>query len=282
MRKLSDSKQTFFPVILVLGCIACASIIIGLSFFLWKIPTIRSQSIQNMSIKEQYELENATRTSLAQTFSTLSQAIGGTVLLVGVYFTWRNLIATEEKQITERFTRAVEQLGNQQSSTIRLGAIYSLERIAGDSARDHWVVMEILAAYIREKASLRKSENSLEGISEEIQAALTVIKRRDVSKDPKDASLDLSSTYLKRAKLRGEMIKGLKFWKYSSKYSNLSNINFTKADLSEADLSGANLANSNFTSAILSSADFSNAFTEKANFSSAILTNVKGLSQSQT
>ncbi len=279
MRKLRESKPTFFPVILVLGCIACTSII-GLSFLLWKIPTIRSQSIQNMNLKEQYELENATRTSLAQAFGTLSQAIAGTVLLVGVYFTWRNLIATEEKQITERFTRAIEQLGNQQSSAIRLGAIYSLERIAGDSARDHWVVMEILAAYIREKASKKNYENSLEGISEEIQAALTVIKRRDVSKDPKYASLDLSSTYLKRAKLKGEMSKDIRFWKYSSKYSDLSNIDFTKADLSEADLSGANLANSNFTDANLSSANFSNAFTEKAKFSSAILTNAKGLSQS--
>lgn len=281
MRKPSESKQTFFPVLLVLGCIACASII-GLSFLLWKIPTIRSQSIQNMSLKEQYDLENTTRTSLAQAFGTLSQAIGGTVLLVGVYFTWRNLIATEDKQITERFTRAVEQLGNQQSSAIRLGAIYSLERIAGDSAKDHWVVMEILAAYIRDKASMKNYETSIEGISEEIQAALTVIKRRDVSKDPKYASLDLSRTYLKRAKLRGEMIKGLRFWKYSSKYSDLSNIDFTKADLSEADLSGANLANSNFSGANLSSANFSNAFTEKAIFSSAILTNVKNLSQSQS
>jgi hypothetical protein len=256
MRKPGEPKQNFLPIFLILGGIACTSLV-GLSFLLWKIPTIRAQSVQGLSIKEQYELENATRTSLAQAFGTLSQAIGGTVLLVGVYFTWRNLIATEEKQITERFTRAVEQLGNQQSSAIRLGAIYSLERIAGDSLRDHWVVMEILAAFVRENAALSKHENSIGGISEEVQAALTVIKRRDVSKDPRNASLDLSRTYLKKANLKGEIVKELTFWKYSSKFSDLSNIDFTKSNLAEAD--------------------FSNAKIVGANFSEAILTNTKGL-----
>lgn len=278
MRKPGKSKQTFLPIFLILGCMACISIA-GLSFLLWKIPTIRAQSIQSLSVKEQYELENATRTSLAQAFGTLSQAVGGTILLVGVYFTWRNLIATEEKQITERFTRAVEQLGNQQSPAIRIGAIYSLERIAGDSVKDHWVVMEILAAFVRESAALSKHENSIEGVSEEVQAALTVIKRRDVSKDPQNAFLDLSRTYLKRANLRGERIKNLVFWKYSSKFSDLSNINFTKSNLSETDFSCAKLVGANFTSANLSSTDFSNTSIENATFSSAILTNAKGLPQ---
>lgn len=142
--------------------------------------------------------------------------------------------------------------------------------------------MEILAAYIREKAAMKNYETSIEGISEEIQAALTVIKRRNITKDPKYASLDLSRTYLKRANLKGEMIEDINFWKYSLKSSNLSNIDFTKANLSEADFSGANLINSNFTDANLASANFAQAFTEKANFSLANLTNVKGLSQANT
>jgi hypothetical protein len=278
MKKSSESKQTFIPIFLILVGIACISIV-GLSFLLWKIPTTRLQAVQSLSIKEQFEIENATRTSLSQAFGTLSQAIGGTVLLVGVYFTWRNLIATEEKQITERFTRAIEHLGNQQSSVIRLGAIYSLERIAGDSERDHWVVMEVLAAFVRETASLSKHENSIEPISEEIQAALTVIKRRDVNKDPKYSSLDLSRTYLRKANFRGETVKNLFFYKCSSRFSDLSNIDFTKSNLSLADFSSAKIIASNFTNANLSSADFSNALTENANFSSANLTDVKGLHQ---
>jgi hypothetical protein len=51
--------------------------------------------------------------------------------------------------LTERFTRAVEQLGNKESLTIRLGGIYALERIAQDSERDHWTVMEVLCSFVR-------------------------------------------------------------------------------------------------------------------------------------
>jgi hypothetical protein len=42
----------------------------------------------------------------------LLQALGGLVLGVGAYFTWRTFALNREGQITERFTRAVEQLAN--------------------------------------------------------------------------------------------------------------------------------------------------------------------------
>jgi hypothetical protein len=35
---------------------------------------------------------------------------------------------------------------------VRLGGIYALERIARDSARDHWPIMEILTAYLQTHA----------------------------------------------------------------------------------------------------------------------------------
>src|SRR5262245_55791114 len=48
----------------------------------------------------------------------LFQAVGGTALLLGGYFTWQQVLnsrseqrATEQVQITERFTRAIDQLG---------------------------------------------------------------------------------------------------------------------------------------------------------------------------
>jgi uncharacterized protein YjbI with pentapeptide repeats len=54
-------------------------------------------------------------------------------------------------QLTERFTRAVDQLGNAQLD-VRLGGIYALERIARDSPEDHPQVVEVLTAYVREHA----------------------------------------------------------------------------------------------------------------------------------
>jgi hypothetical protein len=40
-----------------------------------------------------------------------AQILAGTALLSGLYFTWRTLQVNRGGQITERFTRAIEQLG---------------------------------------------------------------------------------------------------------------------------------------------------------------------------
>ena len=56
---------------------------------------------------------------------------------------------TEQGQVTDRYTKAIEQLGSDKLD-VRVGGIYALERIARDSKTDHPTVMEVLAAFIRE------------------------------------------------------------------------------------------------------------------------------------
>jgi len=93
----------------------------------------------------------------------LAQILAGTALLSGLYFTWRTLQVNRDQQVTERFTRAIDQLGatdnegKNKKLEIRLGGIYALERIAWDSlamenspGRDYGTVMEVLTAYVRE------------------------------------------------------------------------------------------------------------------------------------
>jgi uncharacterized membrane protein len=118
---------------------------------LWKVPQWQVPAGVTIPI-ERAKLENQFRT-------TLAQIVLGVVLLTGLYFTWRRVQATErtvelkrrtvevtqEQQITERFTRAIDQLGNDKLS-VKLGGIYALERIAKDSPKDHWQVMEVLTA----------------------------------------------------------------------------------------------------------------------------------------
>jgi hypothetical protein len=58
-------------------------------------------------------------------------------------------ILTEQRQITDRYTKAIEQLGSGKLH-VRLGGIYALERIAVDSARDHPTVVEVLSALLRD------------------------------------------------------------------------------------------------------------------------------------
>jgi hypothetical protein len=140
------------------------------------VPHYQVSEINNAT--ERVTQENQARTSLAQIF-------GGAALGIGLYYTWRriniaeadlkftkenleitkeiakdNLKVAQEGQITERYTRAVNQLGasdqlGNPAIEIRLGGIYALERIANESEKDYWSIMEILTAYIRKNTSTK-------------------------------------------------------------------------------------------------------------------------------
>jgi hypothetical protein len=73
----------------------------------------------------------------------------GLLAAAALLFTARNFVLSREGQVTDRYTKAIEQLGSEKLD-VRIGGIYALERIARDSARDHPTVMEVLTAFIRE------------------------------------------------------------------------------------------------------------------------------------
>src|SRR4051794_25603678 len=80
---------------------------------------------RDLTPKDRIDAENATRTSVIQ-------AVGGFFLVTGAIVGLLNLRTSREGQITDRFSKAVEQLGNDKVE-IRLGGIYALERVARDS-----------------------------------------------------------------------------------------------------------------------------------------------------
>ena len=111
---------------------------VGLLYvLLWKLPKRRVASVDTE--KDRVDLEWKAR-------QTMAQIIGGAVLLCGLYFTSQTLRVSQEGQITDRFTKAIGQLGDTHLE-VRLGGIYALERIAKDSEKDHWTVMEVLTAF---------------------------------------------------------------------------------------------------------------------------------------
>src|SRR5262249_858855 len=119
--------------------------------------------------------------------------VGGTVI-VGVAGFWANVRNTNKTtalalqgQVTDRYSKAIEQLGSAQSG-VRIGGIYALERIARDSPRDHPTIMEVLAAFIREHSPEMwppsvTSDSPMRKTRPDIQAAVTVIGRRAVQCD---------------------------------------------------------------------------------------------------
>ncbi len=129
----------------------------------WQVAGLRGA----VEPQELFDAENSARV-------TLVQIVGGIALLIGLYGGWRNFLSlqknvniAEQRQIAERFTRAIDQLGNKDSLEVRLGGIYALGQIAKDSPRDyHQTVVEVLAAYVRENAPREASGEEENGEEE--------------------------------------------------------------------------------------------------------------------
>ena len=267
------------PLLGIVTVILCLAI--------WKVPQWQAAGWQGqMEPKDLAKLQNDAR-------MTLVQAFGGAFLLIGLYFTLRNLQLTEDRQITERYTRAVEQLGSDKLE-VRLGAIYALERIARDSERDHWPIMEILTAYVREHASIREAspnETALSSLQRpfstptaDIQAILKVLGRRTRTYGKgEDQPLnlgytdlrmaDLISAHLEKAFLRESRLDGAYLIESHLEGVDLRHAHLEEATLWEARLEGADLAH-----ARLQGADFTDAHLEAAVFTDAYLsgTNFRG------
>ncbi len=137
-------------------------------------------------------------------FSLYIKIVGGFAVLFAGYIGWKRIEVSQEGQITERFTRAIDQLGAAHSDgrknlEVRLGAIYALERIAKDSPKDHWSIMEVLTAYVRENSQwnpdTKNPNEDLPTPGHDIQAIINVIGRRNTKNDRE--RLDLSFTNLK-------------------------------------------------------------------------------------
>ena len=214
----------------------------------------------------------------------------------GVFFLiWRTVLADKQTQATDKqteinreshytelFTKAVEQLGAvregqgkepEPALEIRIGAIYSLERLAKDSERDYGPIIETLAAYIREHCPFNDDGLSgnqtwqewIESLREnspanrsDIAAALTVLSRRE-----KNRNWTSTSEGETQPDFTGANFRGATLWNKSEglarEGTNLRLALLEGANLMEANLSGANLDSANLSGANLRGANLSGA-----------------------
>jgi uncharacterized protein YjbI with pentapeptide repeats len=196
----------------------------------------------------------------------------------------KNAKAAQDKQITERFAKAIEQLASEKIE-VRLGAIYTLERIARDSKKDQWTIMEVLTAFVRENAPVKKEEKSqdkkpliheflntqnkkkieeLPKLRLDIQECLTVIGRRE-HPDPENKSLDLSNVDISKANLTKAKLAKAYLAEANLTGAYLAEANLTEAYLFRAKLFGADLTEAKLFGAFLTKADFTKANLTKAN-----------------
>jgi Pentapeptide repeats (8 copies) len=180
-----------------------------------------------------------------------------------------------QRRITESFTKAVEQLGSEKLQ-VRLGGIYTLERISRESELDYWPVMETLTGFVREHARWKGEAPALPRIDvhqgsgygppTDVAAVLTVIKRRDPRSREREQSqqwwLDLRFADLRRANLTGAYLKeanlsGARLEEATLAGAHLGGANLKRARLERANLSGANVFGANLFGAKLEGANFS-------------------------
>ena len=210
-------------------------LLILLYLLLWKYPQWQVAAVQDR--KDRIDLESKSR-------QTLAQILGGAALLVGLYFTSQTLRTTQEGQITDRFTKAITQLGDN-NLAVRLGGIYALERIAKDSESDHWSVMEVLTAFVREQAPAQTlpPDNTFEEWERgekppeqkpptDVQAILTVIGRRT-------RTFGNGETHV--LNLRNTNLQGADLTKARLQKANLKEAQLQGADLTKAQLQGTDL-----------------------------------------
>jgi hypothetical protein len=131
---------------LVLGTLGLVVAVVGLLVLAVVLPPLLIDT-GSVSAADRLQAENDLRT-------TLLQAVGGAALLTGVAFTALTLRLNKQRgQITDRFTKAIDQLGDPDKLHVRVGGIYALERIARDSPDDHQTIMEVLATFLRRGSS---------------------------------------------------------------------------------------------------------------------------------
>jgi hypothetical protein len=268
--------------------------------------------------REQDRLQNDARVALLQ-------GLGGAVLLLGAYVAWRQVQTSRDQlqhdreqlqqnaattrdqlelirqgQLTERFTRAVDQLGNKSGQLdVVLGGIYALEQIARDSDSYRATVGEVLTAYVRSHAPWPPTQkgqppadmpiNELCALCDrapDVSAAVTVLGRggfaaaagtigldlRRVDLRKVDASCaDLQGADLTGAQLQGAYLARARLHEANLTGAQLQGANLTGARLHEAYLGGAQLYEARLAGAQLQGANLTGAHLNKAYLAGARL-----------
>lgn len=296
------SRRTAFltiGVVLMVTLLVCS--VSSYMIVEWRALFAARDPVQRLTAEQYFEARN-------RLFTTAVGLIGAVGLLGTLFFTWRNFLLAESGQITDRFAKAVELLGATQpvgneaapNLEARLGAIYALERIAQDSERDHWQVIEVLAAYLRNATPPVKPTSSDHASDDrrhvklraraDTQAALTVIARRKRERDL-GRQLDLQHAHLEGVSLRavhiestllsdahledvelvGVVFNGAVLERAHFDGASLDSCKFERARLDESSWRNSQCPSVGFAEAHLSNADFEGAYLRWARFESAIL-----------
>jgi hypothetical protein len=142
-----NQRITWLGVLTVCGLLVLLVSIIVIPRWLYR-PLSAADLRGVASPQVRIQLQQAQSQLASDARSSILQGLAGVLVVIGAIATWRQVHISREGQITDRFTRAVDQLGSRVSD-VRIGALYALERIARNSPADRDHIQYLLGAYIR-------------------------------------------------------------------------------------------------------------------------------------
>jgi Pentapeptide repeats (9 copies) len=241
----------------------------------WLYPSLTEADLQGVSDPAKVqELKGARLKLQNDARATLVQGVGALLVLtgasIGARAAFRQVAATREQikqtarsshdqlqlseqgQVTDRYTKAIDQLDEKKALAVRLGGLYALERIARDSPEDRATIAEVLCAYVRTAPRRRPPTGANDAASPvvdepltvrapDVHAALTILGRWQRRLGELPPVLDLYNADLQGARLVGVQLPGATLTGVELQRSSLDRAQLQRARLNGAQLQGASL-----------------------------------------
>jgi uncharacterized protein YjbI with pentapeptide repeats len=290
-RQMARGLLLLFGMALLVILLACVFIVPNYVFT----RELPAPAIEQLKPAELLQAKNNIRTATVQAF-------GGLVLLIGAFFTSRQLRLTREGQVTERFGKAIDQLGSDKLN-VRLGAIHALARISKTSRAERSAVVEILTEHIRSYSPWPPPRNRARNIllpiglastsrlngqevpATDVQLVMALLARRRIAIAANQAvilsgvnlgSVSLPKAYLQKVNFRGSDLRGINLskadlWRSDFEEANLQGAILERANLQRSSLKRANLEGARLVLAFLKKADLRQSRLVEANLQSTLL-----------
>jgi hypothetical protein len=222
--------------------------------------------------------------------STLLQGIGGFILIIGAIAAWQQLQLgrdqlhasreqmrqtqelssqqlkiSEQGQITERFTRAIEQLASDKLD-VRIGGVYGLERLAADSAVDTGIITEILLGLVHRRSPWTPHQGLAAGV-ESIEDLRSLDDIRTLwirAADVADAVRVIGRLPALTGIWPNRYLGSLDLRRANFRNADLAGAYLGRSNLARAEFQGADLCGANLRFATLVRAEFEDASLERA------------------
>ncbi len=220
---LGSDNKALSPGVLALAVLAGGALLL----LLWFVPKLQVRRLGWSNAPERFNAENEARKSLAQIF-------GGIAFLATFYVSWANYNIEADKEVTETFGKAVEQLSKSDVS-VRIGGAYILERLSKSSPNDYDAIVSILTHAVQDQSAKAGEEKpdppavahgQMPKAPGDIETIVRILGRRQkTSTDTEDAlnleasdlngvrgrNLNLKWAYLVHSRMQGVYLYGVHF-----------------------------------------------------------------------